>query len=76
MMLQNHIPLAAEEQALSQSISQLAANVQRDIQSLAGLDVAVQGGAVQGLTVRIQDQFRALKSCIGDLQHAANEQET
>eukprot|EP00878_Enallax_costatus_P018748 GHUV01019754.1.p2 GENE.GHUV01019754.1~~GHUV01019754.1.p2 ORF type:complete len:189 (+),score=47.25 GHUV01019754.1:233-799(+) len=76
MMLQNSAPLAAEEQALSNSISQLAASVYQDIQALGGLDVAVQATVVQGLTAKVQDQLRKYKSLLSDLQHAAEEQET
>ena len=76
MMLQNSAPLAVEEQALSNSITQLAASVYQDIQALGGLDVAVQTTVLQGITAKVQDQLRRYRSLLSDLQHAAEEQET
>lgn len=75
-MVVNSAPLATEEQALSNSISQLAANVYQATQALRALDVAVQSTVVQGLTAKVQEQLRHYRSLLSDLQHAAEEQET
>lgn len=75
-MVPQQAPLAAHEQAISREISQLAATIYQEIQSLAGLDVAVHSSVVQGLTAKVQEQLRCYRSLLSDLQYAAEEQET
>jgi hypothetical protein len=69
-------PLGADEQRISNAISQIMAAASQDIQQLACLDVSTPHSAVQALEARVQDQFRRLRSMLQDLQYAAEEQET
>ncbi|WIA13039.1 hypothetical protein OEZ85_006647 [Tetradesmus obliquus] len=69
-------PLGADEQRISNAISQIMAAASQDIQQLSVLDVSTPHSAVQALEAKVQDQFRRLRSILQDLQYAAEEQET
>lgn len=69
-------PMGADEQRISNAISQIMAAASQDIQQLSCLDVSTPFSAVQALEAKVQEQFRQLRSKLLDLKYAAEEQET
>lgn len=75
-MMNNQPPLGADEQRLSQAIAQATAAALQDIDALSSADVGVARAVVSGLEAKVKEQLRRVRDLLGDLKHAAEEQET